>query len=115
MALKDLNVVTPDFLSKVKLSLRLDIDDDDDLLKAFIITARKDIAGQVGEQIDDFYDDNEVFDTAVILEASHFYAHRESVSNLRTYEVPMALSYLINSLKDEYRLELKLKGFDDYD
>lgn len=102
----DYRKVDPEFLAQTKLSLRLDDDEDDLLVNSLIRAARKDIMGEVGEQIEDFYSDNDIFDSAVILEVSHLYNHRDAVSTQQTYEVPMALYSLINSLKDEYRYQL---------
>lgn len=94
-------------LMTVKQSLRLDGNEDDALIKSFILAARKDIIGQVGESIDNFFDGDERFNVAVLMETSHFYENREAVSSQESYEVPLALSYLINSLKDDYRLKLE--------
>ncbi|WP_050950835.1 head-tail connector protein [Limosilactobacillus gastricus] len=113
MSIKDLQTTVSDnFLSMVKQSLRIEMTADDQLLKTLIKAARTDVMGQIGEQIDAFYDDNETFNTLVIMETGHLYAHREAVSNTQYYEVPMAVSYLINSMKDEYRyqLEQQMKG-----
>lgn len=101
------NTVSDDDLDQVKTSLRLepDMESDDVLLKMLIKAARRDIIGQVGERIDDFFDDNEVFNAAVILEVSHLYNHRSATAEQQTYEVPMALYSLINSMKDEYRYQ----------
>lgn len=113
MAIKDLlTSVSDDDLSMVKLSLRLDTDGDDLLLKTLIKAARRDVIGQVGEEIDDFFDDNEIFKTAVIIEVSHLYSHREAVSTQQTFEVPMAFYSLINSMKDDYRYQMFLKESD---
>lgn len=111
--------VSDDTLAQVKTSVRLepDMEDDDVLLRSLIKAARRDIIGQVGEAFDDFYDDNEVFNAAVILEVSHLYNHRSAVSEQQTFEVPMALYSLINSLKDDYRYKIATrdKWFDDSD
>lgn len=111
MPIQDLKVnVEKDDIDKLKNSLRLPTEDtfDDDLLKSLILTARNDIIGQVGEKIDDFFDNNELFNTAVILEASHLYVNRIATTTVQTYEVPMALYSLINSMKDDYRLKIQL-------
>ena len=50
----DYKKIDDSYLAQTKLSLRLDDDEDDLLVKSLIRTARKDIMGQVGEQIDDF-------------------------------------------------------------
>lgn len=112
------NTVSDDDLDQVKTSLRLepDMESDDILLRMLIKAARRDIIGQVGERIDDFFDKNEVFSTAVILEVAHLYNHRSATSEQQTFEVPMALYSLINSMKDDYRYQIAKKDgwLDDY-
>ena len=113
MSIKNLTgTVTDDDLQLAKTSLRLEPDDteDDILLRMLIKTARRDIIGQVGERIDDFFDDNEVFKTAVLVEVGHLYNHRDSTSAQQEFEVPMALYSLINSMKDDYRYRLYLQA-----
>lgn len=101
-------------LSLVRNSLRLDSQDDDELLKLLIKTARADVINQVGERIDTFFDDNDIFDTAVMVEVSHLYTNRQAVSTQETYEVPMVMYSLINSMKDDYRYQVaKLDKEDD--
>ena len=112
------NTVSDDDLDQVKSSLRLepDMESDDILLRMLIKAARRDIIGQVGERIDDFFDKNEVFSAAVILEVAHLYNHRSATSEQQTFEVPMALYSLINSMKDDYRYQIAKKDgwLDDY-
>lgn len=112
------NTVSDDDLDQVKTSLRLepDMESDDILLRMLIKAARRDIIGQVGERIDDFFDKNEVFSAAVILEVAHLYNHRSVTSEQQTFEVPMALYSLINSMKDDYRYQIAKKDgwLDDY-
>ncbi|WP_165844349.1 head-tail connector protein [Limosilactobacillus fermentum] len=98
--------VDDDTLSLVRNSLRLDSQDDDELLKLLIKTARADVINQVGERIDTFFDDNDIFDTAVMVEVSHLYTNRQAVSTQETYEVPMVMYSLINSMKDDYRYQV---------
>ena len=85
------------------------MESDDILLRMLIKAARRDIIGQVGERIDDFFDKNEVFSAAVILEVAHLYNHRSATSEQQTFEVPMALYSLINSMKDDYRYQIAKK------
>ena len=112
------NTVSDDDLDQVKTSLRLepDMESDDILLRMLIKAARRDIIGQVGERIDDFFDKNEVFSAAVILEVTHLYNHRSATSEQQTFEVPMALYSLINYLNDYYRYQIAKKDgwLDDY-
>lgn len=107
--------VDDDMLSLVRNSLRLDGQDDDELLKLLIKTARADVINQVGEQIDTFFDDNDIFDTAVMVEVSHLYTNRQAVSTQETYEVPMVMYSLINSMKDDYRYQVAQLDKEDDD
>ena len=107
--------VDDDTLSLVRNSLRLDSQDDDELLTLLIKTARTDVINQVGEQIDTFFDNNDIFDTAVMVEVSHLYTNRQAVSTQETYEVPMVMYSLINSMKDDYRYQMAQLDKDDDD
>lgn len=107
--------VDDDTLSLVRNSLRLDSQDDDELLKLLIKTARADVINQVGERIDTFFDDNDIFDTAVMVEVSHLYTNRQAVSTQETYEVPMVMYSLINSMKDDYRYKVAQLDKEDDD
>lgn len=107
--------VDDDTLSLVRNSLRLDSQDDDELLRLLIKTARDDVINQVGERIDTFFDDNDIFDTAVMVEVSHLYTNRQAVSTQETYEVPMVMYSLINSMKDDYRYQVAQLDKEDDD
>ena len=107
--------VDDDTLSLVRNSLRLDSQDDDELLSLLIKTARADVINQVGERIDTFFDHNDIFDTAVMVEVSHLYTNRQAVSTQETYEVPMVMYSLINSMKDDYRYQVAQLDKEDDD
>lgn len=107
--------VDDDTLSLVRNSLRLDSQDDDELLKLLIKTARADVINQVGERIDTFFDGKDIFDTAVMVEVSHLYTNRQAVSTQETYEVPMVMYSLINSMKDDYRYQVAQLDKEDDD
>ncbi|MGS6025309.1 phage gp6-like head-tail connector protein [Limosilactobacillus fermentum] len=116
MTIKALKTTVDDeTLSLVRNSLRLDSQDDDELLKLLIKTARADVINQVGERIDAFFDDNDIFDTAVMVEVSHLYTNRQAVSTQETYEVPMVMYSLINSMKDDYRYKVAQLDKEDDD
>ncbi len=116
MTIKALKTTVDDgTLSLVRNSLRLDSQDDDELLTLLIKTARTDVINQVGEQIDTFFDNNDIFDTAVMVEVSHLYTNRQAVSTQETYEVPMVMYSLINSMKDDYRYQVAQLDKDDDD
>lgn len=116
MTIKALKTTVDDgTLSLVRNSLRLDSQDDDELLTLLIKTARADVINQVGERIDTFFDDNDIFDTAVMVEVSHLYTNRQAVSTQETYEVPMVMYSLINSMKDDYRYQVAQLDKEDDD
>lgn len=116
MTIKALKTTVDDgTLSLVRNSLRLDSQDDDELLKLLIKTARADVINQVGERIDTFFDENDIFDTAVMVEVSHLYTNRQAVSTQETYEVPMVMYSLINSMKDDYRYQVAQLDKEDDD
>lgn len=116
MTIKALKTTVDDgTLSLVRNSLRLDSQDDDELLTLLIKTARTDVINQVGEQIDTFFDNNDIFDTAVMVEVSHLYTNRQAVSTQETYEVPMVMYSLINSMKDDYRYQVAQSDKEDDD
>lgn len=118
MSIQELKeTVTSEDLAQAKTSLRIDPDDtfDDVLVRMLVKTARRDIINQVGEQIDDFFDNNDVFTAAVLVEVGHLYNHRDSTSTQEEFEVPMVQYSLINSLKDEYRYQMWLKDHPDQD
>lgn len=116
MTIKALKTTVDDgTLSLVRNSLRLDSQDDDELLTLLIKTARTDVINQVGEQIDTFFDNNDIFDTAVMVEVSHLYTNRQAVSTQETYEVPMVMYSLINSMKDDYRYQMAQLDKEDDD
>lgn len=98
--------VTDEELASVRNFCKLDEGVEDDLLKVWLLAARRKVMGSVGEQIDDFYDDNPVFQQAVWIEVfDHF--------NNRTTASTAFLSYNrierddINDLKDDYRYALE--------
>ncbi|WP_441775947.1 head-tail connector protein [Limosilactobacillus fermentum] len=116
MTIKALKTTVDDgTLSLVRNSLRLDSQDDDELLQLLIKTARADVINQVGERIDTFFDNNDIFDTAVMVEVSHLYTNRQAVSTQETYEVPMVMYSLINSMKDDYRYQVAQLDKEDDD
>lgn len=95
-----------DFLQLVKNSLRVDGTDNDVLLKKIIVTARKNIAGQIETDDLSFYDDNDEFHYAVVLLTNNLYTNRLATSDKEQYEVPFALENLILSLKEEWLVKV---------
>lgn len=98
--------VTDEELTRARNFCKLDESVEDELLKVWLLAARRKVMGSIGEQIDDFYDDNPVFQQAVLIEVFDHFNSRTTVSTA-------FLSYNrierddINSLKDDYRYALE--------
>lgn len=98
--------VDDDFLAKAKSYCKVDGNLEDDIIKIFILSARKDIIGQVGSKIDTFFDDNPIFDGAVFMKTYHSYNNRDSTLNAMTFDITDGYYSMINALKDAYREEI---------
>lgn len=96
--------VTPEALQQVQDFLKLPPGIDESILKMDILAARRKVMTSVGEDLDDFYDDNAIFQAAVMLDAATLYNNRNEESPSATFEYK-AYPYMINSMKDEYRVK----------
>lgn len=85
---------------------------DDAVVKLDILAARRKVMGEVGEELDTFYDDNPIFKIAVLLDAYTHYNNRDKDSTAMIFEHP-AYQNDINALKDDYRVMMELYGPDD--
>lgn len=84
---------------------------DESIVKMDILAARRKVMGEVGENLDSFYDDNPIFQAAVLLDAYTHYNNRDKDSTAMIFEHP-AYKNDINALKDDYRVMLELYGPD---
>ncbi|WP_297820001.1 head-tail connector protein [uncultured Lactobacillus sp.] len=109
MSIKSLlTSVEPEDLQNVKNFCKVDSDLEDPVIKGLILSARKDIIGQVGSRIDDFFDDNPNFEYAVWLKTYHSYNNRDTSSNAMTFEIQDTYNSTINAMKDDYRYKTYL-------
>lgn len=102
-------------LDRLKLSLRLDTDEDDELLKLYLESAKGYIKGAIGID-EDFYTQNQVvtmLDTAIIAQATGYYTARTSLTNIPMNPVNMTVNSIINQLRGKYALYLETKDVDD--
>ncbi|CCI81632.1 head-tail connector protein [Lactobacillus hominis] len=99
-----LTTVDPKDLDDVKNFCKVDGDLEDEIITGMMLSARKDIIGQVGSQIDDFYDNNWNFKYAVWLKVYHSYNNRDTSSIAMTFEIQDTYNSTINAMKDDYRL-----------
>lgn len=91
-------------LEQVKFQCRIDHDDEDALLAGYMAAARDHVQMHLDRTIydlavpDDDPDgviDNPSIDQATLMIVSHWYAHREAVSETAMNEVPMGATYLL--------------------
>ncbi len=94
-------------LNKLKLSIRIDSDDDDSILEIFMTSASDYITSAIGDKVEKFYDNNSRFDTAVILLTDHYYKTRSATNEADLKKVPYGVDTLILQMKGDYYYELQ--------
>lgn len=110
MSIKSLlTTVEPEDLQDVKNFCKVDGDLEDQEITGMMLSARRDIIGQVGDGIDDFFDDNWNFKYAVWLKTYHSYNNRDTSSNAMTFEIQDTYNSTINAMKDDYRYRVWLE------
>lgn len=110
MSIKSLlTTVEPEDLQNVKNFCKVDGDLEDQEITGMMLSARRDIIGQVGYRIDDFFDDNWNFKYAVWLKTYHSYNNRDTSSNAMTFEIQDTYNSTINAMKDDYRYRVWLE------
>lgn len=97
-------------LDDLKLSLRLDGDADDELLKGYLNTAESYIKQAIGTELDSFYEDASVvdlFNTAVLALASAYYNYRSSLVPTTAISVNLPVDSIIGQLRGLYDLKME--------
>lgn len=97
-------------LDDLKLSLRLDGDADDELLKGYLNTAERYIKQAVGTELNSFYVNASVvnlFDTAVLALASSYYNYRSSLVPVAAVSVDLTVNSIIGQLRGLYDLKME--------
>lgn len=93
-------------LADLKLSLRLDDDTDDALLKGYLATAESYIKNAVAEDApDDFWtrvDVNDLANTATLALAATYYNNRQVVTTTTVNPIDLTLSAIIGTLRGKY-------------
>lgn len=104
-----------ELLEQLKLSLRLDMEEDDELLNLYIDAASSYIKGAVGDS-ESFWEDDSIkpmFKTALIAQASGYYAARTSLTNIPMYPINMAVNSIVGQMRGRYEVYLELKDVAD--
>lgn len=97
-------------LDDLKLSLRLDGDADDELLKGYLNTAESYIKQAIGTELDSFYEDASVvdlFNTAVMALASAYYNYRSSLVPTTAISINLPVDSIIGQLRGLYELKME--------
>lgn len=95
-------------LTTLKLSLRVDGSDDDDILNRNLIAAESYVKGAIGETgslMKDFYELPEtqtLYETAVIAIASSYYTYRSASMTGRVNNVDLTSNSIIAQLRGKY-------------
>lgn len=96
-------------LEQLKLSLRLDMDEDDVLLNLYLDTADAYIKGAVGEETGFWKLESvqKLYKTVLIAQATGYYTARTSLSNIPMSPVNMSVNSIIGQLRGRYATYLE--------
>ncbi|WP_439196979.1 head-tail connector protein [Bacillus velezensis] len=95
-------------LSEVKAAVRIDTGADDKLLEKYIDAAADTLISAVGDKVAGFYDDNPIFDVAVMRLVDHYYKNRSATSNgVEVRDIPFGITPSIIQLKGKYLRQLQ--------
>ncbi|MDD9138316.1 phage gp6-like head-tail connector protein [Fructobacillus sp. CRL 2054] len=92
-------------IDDLKLSLRVDTNADDALLRGYAIAAESYIKNAVGNDKPAFYDQPNVVElirVAVIAQASAYYSYRTALSLVQSYPIELAVESIVSQLQGEY-------------
>lgn len=94
-----------DLLKEEKLSLRIDGDDDDNLIKSYLKAADGFVKNAVGDEIDGFWEDGRVenlLKIATMALAGAYYDYRTSLTDVKTFPINLTVNSIIGSLRGIY-------------
>ncbi|MED4846212.1 head-tail connector protein [Bacillus atrophaeus] len=95
-------------LSEVKAAVRIDTDTDDKLLEKYIDAATDTLIFAIGDEVEGFYEDNPIFDVAVMRLVDHYYKNRSATSNgVEVRDIPFGITPSIIQLKGRYLHQLQ--------
>lgn len=92
-------------VQKVKGILYLDGNDDDQLLKSYVLAANSFVHNAIGENDNGFYTDSRVVslvDIAIISLAATYYENRLALSDIQKYPVDLTVNSIIGQLRGLY-------------
>lgn len=93
-------------LADLKLSLRIDGNEDDTLLKGYLLTAENYIKNAVAEDASTSFwqkeDVSNLLDTASLALASTYYSNRSAITSTSINPIDLTLNAIIGSLRGKY-------------
>ncbi|AWT48009.1 DNA packaging protein [Oenococcus oeni] len=102
-------------LADLKISLRVDIDTDNDILQSYIDSAVAFLKNAIGadDANNTFYSRSDVsplFDTATLALAGAYYSNRSALTNISAVPVPLVSDNIIDQLRmmwEDWQLSLE--------
>ncbi|MCG2355695.1 head-tail connector protein [Staphylococcus epidermidis] len=92
-------------LDKLKLHLRITHNLEDDLLQEYQSWSEADIKDSVctdTNRNESFFEDNKIYDRAVVLMTAYYYENRLAYSDTQLYEMPNGVLSAIQKLRGAY-------------
>lgn len=92
-------------LSDMKLSLRVDSDEDDELIIGYLTAANGFIVNAVGNEIEGFYELENVeplVKTSTMALAASYYDYRASLSDVQVVPIDLVVNSIIGTLRGIY-------------
>lgn len=95
-------------LSRLKKHLRVTHSMEDDLIQDYLEFAESEIKDSVSTSStrdESFFEDNKIYERAVIMLTAHFYENRVAYSDIQLYEVNDSTTSSIQKLRGAYPYE----------
>lgn len=95
-------------LEQLKLHMKVTSSFEDDVIKEYQLWAIDEIKDSVStspNRNESFFENNKIFDRAVVLLTTHYYENRVAYSDIQTYEVNDATTSAIQKLRGAYPYE----------
>lgn len=95
-------------LSTLKKHLRIFHNSEDDLILDYLAMAEAEIKDSVSTSInrdESFFENNKVYDRAIIMLTAHYYENRVAYSDVQLYEVNASTTSAIQKLRGSYNYE----------
>lgn len=94
-------------VAEVSNMMNLDLDSDDSLMSAYISAAETYVKNAVGDDLNDFYTNQDsnvpaLFKVAVMSLAGSYYQYRIALSDTHAYDIDLTLNSIIGQLRGLY-------------